>query len=224
MSGGTISSSSNDTIVITKPVRNDYVVSTPGKTVVVGNPIRTTVEVKSEGAITNPINANDLVGTNLASSVVTTSITAVGTITSGQWAASTIAVNKGGTGATTAAGAKSNLGILGPVQVFTIPRFATTGQGKGRFYAPTNMTITNIRLSVGDPPVGASIIVDVNKNGSSIFTSGTRPTIPNGGYISATNVPVVTSLNAGDYLTVDVDQIGSSFSGAFLTVQIEFSA
>lgn len=224
MSSGTISSSSNDTVVITKPVKNDYVVTTPGKTVVVGNPIRTSVEVKSEGAITNPINANDLVGTTLASNIVQSSITTVGTITTGQWSASTIAVNKGGTGATTAAGAKANLGIMGPVQVFTVPRFATTGQGKGRFYAPTNMTITNIRLSVGEPPTGADLIVDVNKNGTSIFDTHTRPKITAGNYTSMTNVPVVTSLNAGDYLTVDVDQIGSTSSGAFLTVQIEFSA
>lgn len=39
-----------------------------------------------------------------------TSITTLGTVTSGTWSASTIAVNRGGTGATTAAAARTNLG------------------------------------------------------------------------------------------------------------------
>lgn len=41
-----------------------------------------------------------------------TSITTLGTVTTGTWSADTIAVNKGGTGATTAAGAKTNLGFM----------------------------------------------------------------------------------------------------------------
>lgn len=41
------------------------------------------------------------------------SITTVGTITSGTWSGTTIAVNKGGTGATDAAGARVNLGATG---------------------------------------------------------------------------------------------------------------
>lgn len=204
---------SHETIVITKPNKN----------VVVGVPVRNTVEIKSEGGITNPINANTLVGTTLASSVVQSSITTVGTITAGQWVASTISVAKGGTGATTAAEAKVNLGILGPVQVFTVPRLSTVGQGKARFYAPTALTITNIRLSVGVAPTGTDLIVDVNKNGTSIFPGG-KPYISEGSYTSMNNVPVVTSMNAGDYLTVDIDQVGSTSPGEFLTVQVEFAS
>lgn len=224
MSSGTISSSSNDTVVVTKKATDTIVISTPGKSVVVGNPIRNTVEIKSEGAITNPINANGLVGTTLSSTVVQTSITTVGTITSGQWAASTIAVNKGGTGATTASGAKANLGIIGPVQVFTVPRLASVGQGKARFVAHTALTITNIRLSVAEPPTGDDLIVNVKKNGVSIFAPNTRPTIVAGAYDSMTNPPVVPSMNAGDYLTVDVDQVGTLTPGSYLTVQVEFSS
>lgn len=42
-----------------------------------------------------------------------TSITTLGTVATGTWSASTIAVNKGGTGATDAAGARVNLGATG---------------------------------------------------------------------------------------------------------------
>jgi hypothetical protein len=54
---------------------------------------------------------NVLSSTTLGSGVVSSSLTSVGTITSGTWTGTTIAVANGGTGATTAAGAKTNLGF-----------------------------------------------------------------------------------------------------------------
>jgi len=49
--------------------------------------------------------------TTLGSNVVSSSLTSVGTITTGTWSATAIAVNKGGTGATDAATARTNLGL-----------------------------------------------------------------------------------------------------------------
>ncbi len=54
--------------------------------------------------------ANTLTGNTLASNVTTSSLTGVGTITSGVWSGTTIAIAKGGTGATSALGALTNLG------------------------------------------------------------------------------------------------------------------
>lgn len=51
-----------------------------------------------------------LTKTGLGSTVVASSLTSVGTITSGTWNGTTIAISSGGTGATTAAAARSNLG------------------------------------------------------------------------------------------------------------------
>ncbi|MFY7883594.1 MAG: hypothetical protein ACOVOV_01975, partial [Dolichospermum sp.] len=48
--------------------------------------------------------AGTISGTTLASNVVTSSLTGVGTITTGTWSGTTIAVAKGGTGATTLSG------------------------------------------------------------------------------------------------------------------------
>ena len=53
-----------------------------------------------------------LSGGTLGSGVTGSSLTSVGTLTSGTWSASTIALAKGGTGATTAAGARTNLGLV----------------------------------------------------------------------------------------------------------------
>jgi hypothetical protein len=56
--------------------------------------------------------ATVLSGSALGTGVTGSSLTSVGTITSGTWNATDIAVTDGGTGASTAAGAKTNLGFM----------------------------------------------------------------------------------------------------------------
>lgn len=89
-----------------------------------------------------------------------------------------------------------------------------------RFYVEDACEVISVRASVGTAPVGASLIVDVNKNGVTIFSpqSG-RPAIAAGSN-TATVSPSGVTLASGDYLTIDVDQIGSSTAGADLTVQV----
>jgi len=98
----------------------------------------------------------------------------------------------------------------------------TTSTGTIRLPIDGTYTIVGTRLMVGTAPTGAAIIVDVNKNGTTIYTTqGNRPTIAasaNSGGPGST--PDVTSLAAGDYLTVDVDQVGSTVAGADLTVTV----
>lgn len=83
-------------------------------------------------------------------------------------------------------------------------------------------TIVGTRLMVGTAPTGANLILDIKKNGTTIYTTqANRPTIvagANSGGPGAT--PDVTSLAAGDYLTVDVAQVGSTVAGSDLTVVI----
>lgn len=112
----------------------------------------------------------------------------------------------------------------GPTQIFTVPGTLTTGIGKGRFYAPVNMTISNIRGYVATAPTGTDIIFDINKNGTTIFTNqATRPRIVENSNITSVNTPQIIALSAGDYLSVDMDQVGSSTPGADMTIQIEFA-
>lgn len=99
-----------------------------------------------------------------------------------------------------------------------------TSVGTARYYNDTGapLVIKGVRASAGTAPTGASIIVDVNLNGTTIFTTqGNRPTIAASGVTSGlvTNMNV-TAWPSGNYLTVDVDQIGSTVAGADLTVQV----
>jgi len=88
---------------------------------------------------------------------------------------------------------------------------------------PTSITIKSIRAMVGTVPTGAAIIVDIHKNGTTIFTTqDNRPTIA----ISANDSGEVTNMNVttvakGDYFTMDVDQIGSTIAGKDLVAVME---
>lgn len=98
------------------------------------------------------------------------------------------------------------------------------GTGKHRIYNDTGrtLTISAIRATLTTAPTGTSAIFDVNKNGTTVFTTqANRPTIAISGNTSGkiTNADV-TSLADGDYLTVDIDQVGSTVPGADLTVQV----
>lgn len=97
----------------------------------------------------------------------------------------------------------------------------TVVAGTLRFYVKGAWTITQVRASVGTAPTGASLIVDCNKNGTTVFTTqSNRPTIAASGFTDLADAINVTALADGDYLTVDVDQIGSSVAGSNLTVQV----
>ncbi|RVU26536.1 hypothetical protein EOJ36_00645 [Sandaracinomonas limnophila] len=60
--------------------------------------------------ITIPAEASSLTGTTLASNIVSSSLTSVGTISSGTWNGTPISISNGGTGATNAANARTALG------------------------------------------------------------------------------------------------------------------
>jgi hypothetical protein len=80
-------------------------------------------------------------------------------------------------------------------------------------------TLIDYRVRVGTAPTGASLIVDINKNGTTLFTTqGNRPTIAAAGQLATTTAPAVTTFVNGDYITVDVDQIGSTVAGSDLVV------
>ena len=98
----------------------------------------------------------------------------------------------------------------------------TTTTGTSRLPIDGTYTIVGTRLMVGTAPTGSSIIIDVKKNGTTIYsTQANRPTIAatqTSGGPGAT--PDVTTLAAGDYLTVDIIQVGSTIAGADLTVSV----
>jgi hypothetical protein len=98
------------------------------------------------------------------------------------------------------------------------------GAGSARFLAPFAMTLLGVTAAVGTAPTGASILLDVNKGGATIFTTqANRPAIAAGATaMSAEAVPDVTTVAVGNELTVDVDQVGSTVTGSDLTVFIRY--
>lgn len=111
-----------------------------------------------------------------------------------------------------------------------VPAFSSTGQlvaqqGTQRLYndSGTNWTIDSVRASVGMPSSGASVVVDIDINGASVFTSAShQPIIAAGAYTSGKVTTIDTpTVPDGGYLTVDVDQIGTTTPGSDLTVQLE---
>lgn len=96
--------------------------------------------------------------------------------------------------------------------------------GTSRFVFPFPVTVLGATLVVSSAPVGAAIKVDVNLNGTTIFTTqANRPTIADGATVGSEAAPDVTAVLAGQYLTVDVDQVGSSTPGSNLTVVVRYA-
>lgn len=109
--------------------------------------------------------------------------------------------------------------------VFSQAGTLTTGSGSFKLPFTLDAEIVSVQLAVATSPTGADLIVDVNKNGSTVFTTqANRPTVPDGDAngVGAEAVPDVTAISEGDYLTIDIDQIGSTVAGEDLTVVVEW--
>jgi hypothetical protein len=105
---------------------------------------------------------------------------------------------------------------------FSLAGAVTVGTGAHRVYNDSTETleIAGVRATVGTVSSSGSVICDVHRNGTTIFTTqANRPTITSGQNTSGkvTNMDV-TSLAPGDYLTVDIDADGTGAED--LVVQI----
>ena len=106
--------------------------------------------------------------------------------------------------------------------VFCIPGDLSTGTNVAPSVpADEALTIDKVYVYARTAPTGASIIVDVNKNGTTIFTTqGNRPEIAIGGNTDESGTPDVTALAKNDRVDVDIDQVGSTVAGADLTIMV----
>ena len=135
---------------------------------------------------------------------VDTSITGVGTITTGTWAATDIAVAHGGTGASSAAGARTNLGVDA---AGTDNSTNVTLTGTPDYITISGQQITRHKIDLTADVTGALPSANVGNLPTSKITSGTFLD----GRIKASNVTQhqdsITSVGTLDDLTVtgDVD-------------------
>jgi hypothetical protein len=89
--------------------------------------------------------------------------------------------------------------------------------GTQRLYVERAGTISVARATVGTPSTGSAVVVDINKNGTTILSA---PISIAAAAFTATGTISVSNVVAGDYLTVDIDSVGSTTPGANLTVTL----
>ena len=165
-------------------------------------------------------------------------IRAVGTISGAQLRANNMTVSGAvvySSGNTLMQSAKGLSGQLLISQATSAPKWATPVGGmiwyldgtqavatsKGpQITMPFAITLSDVSLKAKGAPTGADLIYDINKDGSSIFA--TRPQI-NAGSTSGGGSAVfsTTIIEANTVLTLDVDQIGSTFAGSGVTIMLK---
>lgn len=100
---------------------------------------------------------------------------------------------------------------------------ATTGTNKtNKLIADKAYTISKAYAYAVTAPTGAALIFDINKNGTTIWTTQANrlQVAATANYGTQTSFDV-TTLAEGDVLSIDIDQIGSTVSGADITVQLK---
>lgn len=97
---------------------------------------------------------------------------------------------------------------INPVWQFTATGSTVTGGIGKALYAPNSGSWKWFSVTLTQPASGSTMVLDVNKNGSSIFDAGTRLMIAGGGTYASTASISTKIFTVGDKITVDVDQIG----------------
>lgn len=89
------------------------------------------------------------------------------------------------------------------------------------WFATANLTVVGVFLHVKTAPTGAALIVDINKNGVTIFS--TQPQINDGATTGGSGAALdgTVTLQDEDSVRVDVDQVGSTTPGEDLTIVLK---
>jgi hypothetical protein len=103
---------------------------------------------------------------------------------------------------------------------FSFVGVTTVGDKPFRWYPPYPCKISGAAAMVGSAAAGSSCIVNVKKNGASIFaTAGDYPTITAGQHLGVGGVPATQDLLVTDFLAVEVVQAGGTSD---LVIQVRF--
>lgn len=119
-----------------------------------------------------------------------------------------------GSSATAAANSAANMSTIKA----TIPGVLAVFNGNLRWYPRANITISNVFVSINTAPVANSAIFNIRKNGTAVFTGGSKPTVAIGAYTSGSNSCSVP-LTPSDYLTIDCEQA----AGSDAVIRVDFS-
>ena len=167
--GGTISGTS--LTLTAADATNPGLISTGAQTIAGAKTFNNDVTAPNFlGNATTATTAGNITATSNTTLTSLSNLNTVGTITSGTWSGTTIAVANGGTGATTAAGARANLGLVIGTDVMSAAATTTltgdvTGSGNGSFATTINSVggVSSSTISTFD--------TKINTNTSSITTN-----------------------------------------------------
>jgi len=91
---------------------------------------------------------------------------------------------------------------------------ASVGTDKFSWYAKHDHIIERVSIYSKDAPTGASLIVDCNLNGTTIFTDQSkRPEVAIGENSDDSDTPDIASIPKGSRVSFDVDSVGSGTPG-----------
>jgi hypothetical protein len=126
----------------------------------------------------------------------------------------------GPSGATGIQGPTGPSGISGSADIGFCCSNETTDLTTGlrfTFRAPYSMTLSGVFISTNTAPTGSSLVVDIKKNGTSIFS--TKPSILSGQKFGGSSAVLsILTLSVTDEITVFIDLIGSTNAGTGLKV------
>ena len=93
-----------------------------------------------------------------------------------------------------------------------------------RVYIPSACIVQRVELAVTTAPTGAALIIDVNECSApgtcTTIDTGTKPQIAISAFSGSDTALTDTTLAAGNYLGIDIDQVGSTVAGSDLTVVV----
>ena len=98
--------------------------------------------------------------------------------------------------------------------LFRVTGAASVSTKVAQALMPSAATISYVKVYSDTAPVGSDLIVDVNKNGVTIFTvQSKRPQVADGSNADNSDTPDIVALVEDDRVSVDIDQIGSGTAG-----------
>ena len=193
----------------------------------------TSSNLSSTAGITNAqlagsIAADKLAGSIPASKLAGTDIATVGTITTGIWSGTTIALANGGTGSTTAAGAKTNLGLVIGTDILAYRTFGTAANSNTSdfeapltFSSPLTRSINTISIPAATSSVNGYLTSTdwtTFNNKQTALTAGAGVTISTnivsvGQSVTTTSTPTFTGINYSGSTSGAVNVVAPAIAG-----------
>ena len=190
------------------------------------------------GDINITVSAGNLTGTTLANNIVTSSLTSVGTITSGVWSGTAIALANGGTGATLPAAARTNLGLVIGTDVLAYRTFGTAANSSTTDFVAANASIsgaTKTKLTYDSkglvtagadattaditPSTDRNYVTDAQKSGVLSNTSGINTGDETASTIkSKLGITTLSGSNTGDQILPTLVSLGAVPNSRTITI------